>query len=266
MDRSRHLERVHVGGELAMRVWLSGCAALALVCIPAFAQDAGAPPTTITPDTLPQLSTGTTATTEGAVTTIGGGVRAGDNLFHSFTRFNLGPGDIARWTASDALTIRNVINRVTGGETSFIAGTIDTSAMPGADFFFLNPAGIMFGDGAAIDVGGTAHFSTAQQLGIAEPARFGFLGGNAPITLRASAGPGDAAARGVGAGRIALSASDIVMESSSLFAAQASLRAVGQNRGALDIAAAPDQGLRGGRVSLNDSRILLQDDGRIDLV
>lgn len=267
-----------------MRVWLSGCAALALVCIPAFAQDAGAPPTTITPDTLPQLSTGTTATTEGAVTTIGGGVRAGDNLFHSFTRFNLGPGDIARWTASDALTIRNVINRVTGGETSFIAGTIDTSAMPGADFFFLNPAGIMFGDGAAIDVGGTAHFSTAQQLGfadgtmlvsgtasgssfsMAEPARFGFLGGNAPITLRASAGPGDAAARGVGAGRIALSASDIVMESSSLFAAQASLRAVGQNRGALDIAAAPDQGLRGGRISLNDSRILLQDDGRIDLV
>ncbi|MFZ5663819.1 MAG: filamentous hemagglutinin N-terminal domain-containing protein [Pseudomonadota bacterium] len=267
-----------------MRAWLSGCAALALVCIPAFAQDAGAPPTTITPDTLPQLSTGTTATTEGAVTTIGGGVRAGDNLFHSFTRFNLGPGDIARWTASDALTIRNVINRVTGGETSFIAGTIDTSAMPGADFFFLNPAGIMFGDGAAIDVGGTAHFSTAQQLGfadgtmlvsgtasgssfsMAEPARFGFLGGNAPITLRASAGPGDAAARGVGAGRIALSASDIVMESSSLFAAQASLRAVGQNRGALDIAAAPDQGLRGGRISLNDSRILLQDDGRIDLV
>ncbi len=56
------------------------------------------------------------------------------------------------------------------------------------------------------------------------------------------------------------------MEGSSLFASQASLRAVGQGRGTLGIAASPDQGLRGGRIALDDSRILLQDDGRIDLV
>ncbi len=198
-----------------MRGLLSGCAALALASMPAFAQDAGAPPTTITPDTLPQLSTGTTATTEGAVTTIGGGVHAGDNLFHSFARFNLGPGDIARWTATDALTIRNVINRVTGGERSFIAGTIDASAFAGADFYFINPAGIVFGDGASVDVGGTAHFSTAQQLGfadgtmlvsgtasgssfsMADPVRFGFLGNNAPIDFLATAVLGDEVARGV---------------------------------------------------------------------
>ena len=123
-----------------MMGWRTGCSVLALLAAPVHAQGTGAPPTTITPDTLPQLSTGTTATAEGAVTTIGGGVRAGDNLFHSFARFNLGPGDIARWTASDATTIRNVINRVTGGERSFIAGTIDASAFPGADFFFLNPS------------------------------------------------------------------------------------------------------------------------------
>ncbi|MFN4097489.1 MAG: filamentous hemagglutinin N-terminal domain-containing protein [Sphingomonas sp.] len=266
-----------------MTRWLAGCAAFALVFAPALAQET-TPPTTITPDTLPSFTTGTTAIAEGSVTTIGGGVRAGDNLFHSFSRFDLGPADIARWTANDALTIRNVINRVTGGERSFIAGTIDASQMPDADFYFINPAGIVLGDGAAVDVGGTAHFSTAQHLGfadgtvlvsgtasgssfsMAEPARFGFLGSNAAISLVATAPLGDEIARGVAAGRIAMVASDIAMEGSSLFATEANLRAVGQGRGHVGIGDAPDQGLRGGRIALDDSRILLQDDGRIDLV
>ena len=78
-----------------MRKALTISTALALLAAPVHAQGTGAPPTTITPDTLLQLSTGTTATTEGTVTTIGGGVRAGDNLFHSFARFNLGPGGSA---------------------------------------------------------------------------------------------------------------------------------------------------------------------------
>lgn len=262
------------------------CLLASAVCLlqaPLAAQDMPAPQTAITPDTLPSLATGTTAVTDGATTTIGGGVRAGDNLFHSFARFNLGPGDIARWTASDAATIRNVINRVTGGERSFIAGTIDASAMPGADFYFINPAGIVFGDGATIDVGGTAHFSTAQQLGfadgsvlvsgtasgstfsMAEPARFGFLGNNAPIQLVASAGLGDGVARGVAAGRLTLSASDITLASSSLAATRLVLRAVGQTSGSVAILATPDQGMRGGRIDLDDSRIFIDTDGQVSL-
>lgn len=263
-----------------MRAWLSGCAALALVGTQAFAQDAGAPPTTITPDTMPRLSTGTTATTEGAVTTIDGGVRAGDNLFHSFARFNLGPGDVARWTASDALTIRNVINRVTGGETSFIAGTIDTSAMPGADFFFLNPAGIVFGDGAAIDVGGTAHFSTAHQLGfadgtmlvsgtasgsrfsMADPVRFGFLGNNAPIAFLPVEQPDpDRFTRGNPMGRLSLSAGDILFNQSTIFTRSFDARAAGQGRGNIALGAPLDQGLRGGRIELQGSRVFVDIDG-----
>lgn len=266
-----------------MRLWIAGCSALALVATPAFAQDGGAPPTTIAPDTLPQLSTGTTATTDGTVTIIGGGVRAGDNLFHSFARFNLGPGDVARWTASDAPTIRNVINRVTGGETSFIAGLIDASAMPGADFYFLNPAGIVFGDGATVDVGGTAHFSTAQQLGfadgtmlvsgtasgssfsMAEPARFGFLGGNAPIRVTGSPETPEGVIRGLGANRLSLMGSDITLAGSGIFTSRAALRAVGQGQGAVDIAAPPDQGLRGGMIVLDSALILSDIDGRVSL-
>lgn len=231
-----------------MRGWIAGSSALALLAVPVHAQDAGAPPTTITPDTLPQLSTGTTATTEGTVTTIGGGVRAGDNLFHSFSRFTLGPGDIARWTASDALTIRNVINRVTGGERSFIAGSVDGSAFAGADFYFINPAGIVFGDGAAIDVGGTAHFSTAHQLGfadgtmlvsgtasgssfsMAEPVRFGFLGNNAPITINRPGGADGSELSGVRGGRITLSAGDIALFDTFVIGERLTFAALGDQR------------------------------------
>lgn len=262
-----------------MRGWLTGCATLALFAAPGSAQEA-TPPTTITPDTLPALTTGTTASTDGAVTTIGGGVRAGDNLFHSFSRFNLGPGDVARWTASDALTIRNVINRVTGGETSFIAGIIDASAFAGADFYFVNPAGIIFGDGATIDVGGTAHFSTAQQLGfsdgtllvsgtasgssfsMAEPARFGFLGNNAPITFLPVAQPGpEGPIRGNPMGRLSLSASDILLSRATVFVQSFEARAVGQGQGEVSLFGALDQGLRGGRIDLLDGRIFVDMDG-----
>ena len=262
---------------------------LVLQAGPLFAQEAINTQTAITPDTMASLTTGTLATTEGATTTISGGVRAGDNVFHSFARFNLGPGDIARWTASDALSVRNVINRVTGGERSFIGGTIDATAMPGADFYFINPAGIVFGELSAVDVGGVAHFATAHQLGfadgsmlvagagngstfsMAQPVRFGFLGNNQPLQVLGSAdfGPdgipnnGDEPASGLVAGNITLTASDITVASTSIFAQTLGLRAVGQ--GAVGIAAdatAAVQGLQG-RIDLSNARIFGGQDGRI---
>ncbi|MDM7955899.1 filamentous hemagglutinin N-terminal domain-containing protein [Blastomonas sp.] len=264
------------------------------------AQEAIDTQTAIHPDTLASLSTGTTAIADGAVTMIGGGVRAGDNLFHSFARFSLAEGDIARWTASDALTIRNVINRVTGGEGSFIGGTIDASAMPGADFFFLNPAGIIFGDGAFVDVGGTAHFSTAHQLGFADgsvlvsgtasgssfsmaaPARFGFLGNNQPIfTTRLDAS--DDFIFGIRAGHLTLSASDIVVFDTFVTAERMSVAAVGG--GVTDLPLGPGMtstalsgsilifggsiladGEGGGRLDLAAGEILLADRGTIEVL
>src|SRR5687768_7423780 len=50
------------------------------------------------------------------------GTRSGDNLFHSFERFGIAPGQTATFTGPD--TVRNVISRVTGGETSHIDGTL----------------------------------------------------------------------------------------------------------------------------------------------
>src|SRR3954462_7063985 len=50
------------------------------------------------------------------------GTRRGDNLFHSFERFGLAPGQTATFTGPD--TLRNVISRVTGGQASHLDGTL----------------------------------------------------------------------------------------------------------------------------------------------
>lgn len=127
------------------------------------------------------------------------GTRAGANVFHSFSTFNVGTGDGAVFTIDGATN--NVISRVTGGTPSTINGllTLDpgsTGSHP--NFFFINPAGITFGSGALVDVPAAFHASTANYLkfpdgrfyadtthvstfSTADPVAFGFLG-----TTRAS--------------------------------------------------------------------------------
>ena len=130
---------------------------LALVSLAALAAGTAAhgQATSIVPDTAPGVSLGTTvANGGGPVTTIDGGTLAGTNLFHSFSTFNLGTGDIAQWvrSAGDEASITNVVNRVTGGTPSTILGMLDSTAIPNADFYFINPAGLVFGTGAQVNV------------------------------------------------------------------------------------------------------------------
>ena len=87
------------------------------------------------------------------------GHRAGHNLFHSFERFSLRSSESAVFHGPAA--IRNVISRVTGGERSKINGTI-RSEIEGADFYFINPAGVLFGPRAFLEVTGSFHASTAN--------------------------------------------------------------------------------------------------------
>ncbi|CAK0752246.1 putative Haemagg_act domain-containing protein [Gammaproteobacteria bacterium] len=97
------------------------------------------------------------------------GTTVGNNLFHSFGQFNLTQGDIATFTGAN--TLQNVISRVTGGSASSIDGTIK-SEIGNANFFFINPAGIIFGEHAAVDVPAAFHVSTAQELRFADGVRF----------------------------------------------------------------------------------------------
>jgi filamentous hemagglutinin family protein len=111
------------------------------------------------------LRPGTAGPLTGPNFVIGSGVgrTVGNNLFHSFGQFNVGAGESATFTGLPS--IGNVISRVTGGQLSSINGLIDTRTfMPTANFFLLNPAGIMLGAGASLNVGGAFHLSTADYL------------------------------------------------------------------------------------------------------
>lgn len=99
----------------------------------------------------------------------GMGTTRGNNLFHSFLQFDLASGDTATFTGP--ANIQNILCRVTGSGASSINGTIK-SDISGANFFFLNPNGIIFGPNAAIDLTGSFTASTANYLKLADGVRF----------------------------------------------------------------------------------------------
>lgn len=120
------------------------------------------------------------------------GTTAGNNLFHSFTEFNIANSQTVEFTGSHAL--QNVISRVTGTDVTEIGGTL-RSSIANAAFYFINPNGITFGAGAQVDVPGAFHAGTADKIDFAgnsgvlyadsnqastlsteAPAAFGFLG------------------------------------------------------------------------------------------
>ncbi len=93
-----------------------------------------------------------------------GSLRGDDNnlnLFHSFQTFNVETGRIAAFTGPDS--VRNVISRVTGESISSIEGGIH-SDMPNADFYLINPKGIVFGPNATLDVQGSFYAGTADTI------------------------------------------------------------------------------------------------------
>ncbi|MDM8549583.1 filamentous hemagglutinin N-terminal domain-containing protein [Desulfobacterales bacterium HSG2] len=97
------------------------------------------------------------------------GQQAGANLFHSFSRFSINTGESA--TFSGPSSVQNIISRVTGGESSLIDGRLG-STIDGANLYLLNPAGIMFGPDASLDLSGSFHASTADYLRLGENERF----------------------------------------------------------------------------------------------
>jgi filamentous hemagglutinin family protein len=97
------------------------------------------------------------------------GQTVGTNLFHSFESFNIAIDESANFTGPG--TITNIISRVTGGGSSTIDGLI-RSEIGLANLYFVNPAGVLFGPHANIDVGGSFHVSTANYLLLGDSGRF----------------------------------------------------------------------------------------------
>ncbi|KMW70037.1 hypothetical protein WN50_38370 [Limnoraphis robusta CS-951] len=91
---------------------------------------------------------------------IDGGAVRGSNLFHSFQEFNIREGRGAYFSNPD--NIINILTRVTGGNISEILGTL--GVLGNANLFLINPAGIVFGPNARLDVGGSFFATTADGI------------------------------------------------------------------------------------------------------
>ncbi|PIG94357.1 S-layer family protein [Gloeocapsopsis sp. IPPAS B-1203] len=122
--------------------------------------------------TLPNPSNVTTEDNNSIIT---GGTQAGANLFHSFNEFSVSTNSSASFREV-APEIENVLTRVTGTSVSNIDGLIEVLQPNGnvsaANFFLLNPNGIIFGPSAALNVGGSFVASTASSLNFADRTSF----------------------------------------------------------------------------------------------
>ena len=116
---------------------------------------------------------------------IGGGAIRGANLFHSFSDFNIGDG--AKVYFANPTGIQNILTRVTGKTASNINGTLGVDGR--ANLFLLNPNGIIFGQNARLDVGGSFVGTTANAIGFGTQGNFSATNPSAPplLTVQPSA-------------------------------------------------------------------------------
>ena len=99
---------------------------------------------------------------------IEGGALRGQNLFHSFQEFNVGEGRGVYFANPDAVS--NIFSRVTGNNASNILGTLGVDGA--ADLYLINPNGIVFGEGASLDVQGSFTATTADAIEFSEGGLF----------------------------------------------------------------------------------------------
>ncbi|OKH30000.1 hypothetical protein NIES2101_42795 [Calothrix sp. HK-06] len=107
------------------------------------------------------------------------GQTVGNNLFHSFSQFNLNSNEAAIFQSN--ANIQNILSRVTGSNQSVIDGLIRTQSV--VNLFFINPNGIIFGKNASLDVGGSFVASTANALQFGNLGYFSATEKNVPSSL-----------------------------------------------------------------------------------
>jgi filamentous hemagglutinin family protein len=139
--------------------------------------------------------------------TINQGNQQGGNLFHSFSQFSVPLNGSATFVHNPDVT--TIFARVTGGRLSQIDGLIQTQVTIGsstANLFLLNPAGVIFGSGARLNVGGSFVGTSASEVRFADGQSFAvnnpvpLLTVSVPIGLQMGAGAGSIQVQGNGHG------------------------------------------------------------------
>ena len=100
--------------------------------------------------------------------TITDGLQQGNNLFHSFERFNVDNGATVLFEDSG---VTNILGRVTGDEVSNILGSLGVTGGD-ANIFLLNPNGIIFGENSSLNINGSFLATTADAVRFGEQGLF----------------------------------------------------------------------------------------------
>jgi filamentous hemagglutinin family protein len=139
----------------------------------------------ITPDNTLSNESSIVNTRDASSDSIDGGAIRGQNLFHSFLEFNVDAGRGVYFSNPDAVT--NIFSRVTGNDVSDILGTLGVDGA--ANLFLINPNGIIFGEGASLDVNGSFAATTASGIEFGEQGFFSATNPEAPqlLTINPSA-------------------------------------------------------------------------------
>lgn len=111
-----------------------------------------------------------------------GGVIHDQNLFHSFSEFNISEGRGAYFFSPSA-DITNIFSRVTGDNPSALLGFLGTFGLSEPDLFLMNPNGFIFGPNALLDVKGSFVVTTANQLQFQDQGFFSATSASPPSIL-----------------------------------------------------------------------------------
>ncbi|MEM7793687.1 MAG: filamentous hemagglutinin N-terminal domain-containing protein [Cyanobacteria bacterium P01_C01_bin.118] len=140
-------------------------ATIVLGLLPAIGAGVTHKDTAIAQNIVPINTTTKVNLSENDILNINGGIQADGNLFHSFQTFNLEQQQTANFVVTPSTDA--IIGQVIGGTDSHINGLLKVTGS-NADFYLINPNGLLFGPNARLDLGGSFTATTATHLGNGE--------------------------------------------------------------------------------------------------
>ncbi|WP_414751996.1 filamentous hemagglutinin N-terminal domain-containing protein [Anabaena sp. CCY 9910] len=184
-----------------MKLTFVGLGVLSVICLSAVDNNS-VHAQVIQDNTFNTSVTPTTSMNGSNAYTITNGTRVDNNLFHSFSQFSIPTGDSAFF--GNDLSIENIFSRVTGGNISKIDGSINANGK--ANLFLLNPAGIIFGKNASLNIGGSFVATTANSIKFEDgtefsavnPAAKALLTMSVPVGLQMGSNPGQITVQNTG--------------------------------------------------------------------